>query len=135
MTSVFADTYYWIALLNHHDQGHAAVRAVSQSLRGVRLVTTEEVLTEMMAYFAERGRFLRQVAVATVETILDDPEIEVHPQTHQTFLDGLNLYRRRLDKGYSLIDCISMATMRREGIAHVLTSDSHFAQEQFILLL
>jgi hypothetical protein len=32
------------------------------------------------------------------------------------FLDALTLYNARPDKGYSLTDCISMQTMRREGI-------------------
>jgi predicted nucleic acid-binding protein len=34
MRRVFADTYYWIALLNDKDQGHAAAQAASQSRSG-----------------------------------------------------------------------------------------------------
>jgi len=34
-------------------------------------------------------------------------------------------------KGYSLADCISMQTMRREGLTDVLTNDLHFEQEGF----
>jgi len=44
---------------------------------------------------------------------------------------GLDLYRARLDKGYSLTDCISMQIMRREGLTDVLTNDRHFEQEGF----
>jgi len=40
-----------------------------------------------------------------------------------------------LDKGYSLTDCISMETMRHEGITDVLTNDAHFEQEGFRALL
>ena len=54
---------------------------------------------------------------------------------HQTFLAGLALYKARPDKGYSLIDCISMETMRQEGTTEVLTHDSHFTQEGFTILL
>jgi len=43
----------------------------------------------------------------------------------------LALYRNRPDKGYSMIDCISMQTMRREGLTDVLTNDRHFEQEGF----
>jgi hypothetical protein len=43
----------------------------------------------------------------------------------------LALYQSRLDKGYSLTDCISMQTMRREGLTEVLTNDRHFEQEGF----
>jgi predicted nucleic acid-binding protein len=43
----------------------------------------------------------------------------------------LLLYEARLDKGYSLTDCISMETMRYQGITDVLTNDAHFEQEGF----
>jgi predicted nucleic acid-binding protein len=61
--------------------------------------------------------------------------VVVRQQSHQTFLDGLALYKRRLDKGYSLTDCISMEAMREEGLTRILTHDAHFAQEGFIILL
>ena len=41
------------------------------------------------------------------------------------------LYGARPDKGYSLVDCISMEAMRREGLTEVLTNDRHFEQEGF----
>ena len=41
------------------------------------------------------------------------------------------MYKARPDKGYSLTDCISMNTMRAEGMAEVLTNDVHFRQEGF----
>jgi predicted nucleic acid-binding protein len=47
---------------------------------------------------------------------------------------GLKLYQQRLDKGYSLTDCISMNTMRKSGITEVLTHDLHFTQEGFIIV-
>ena len=34
-----------------------------------------------------------------------------------------------MDKGYSLVDCISMNTMDAYGITQILTSDHHFNQE------
>ena len=45
-----------------------------------------------------------------------------------------NVYGQRLDKGYSLTDCISMIVMEQMGITEVLTYDKHFAQEGFTLL-
>lgn len=50
-------------------------------------------------------------------------------------LEGLPLYERRPDKGYSLVDCISMNVMRRLRLRQVLTNDRHFAQEGFTVLL
>ncbi len=98
-------------------------------------MTTDEVLTEVLAFFAERGSHLRTVAAAFIRSILKSSHVEVRPQTHPSFLDGLALYETRPDKGYSLTDCISMLTMRREGIAEVLMHDGHFTQEGFARLL
>ncbi len=44
MNRVFADTYYWIAILNDRDQGHAAATAISQTFGPTSIVTTHEVL-------------------------------------------------------------------------------------------
>jgi predicted nucleic acid-binding protein len=57
--------------------------------------------------------------------------VRVIPQSRESLRAGLHLYRARPDKGYSLIDCISMQTMRREGLTDVLTNDRHFEQEGF----
>jgi predicted nucleic acid-binding protein len=133
--TVFADAHYFVALINDKDQSHAAALAISQTLQGVVIVTTEEVLTEVLAYFADRGQFLRRIAGAYVDDILSDPEIFVGAQTHGSFRDGFSLFKSRPDKGYSLTDCISMEAMRQERITDVLTHDSHFAQEGFNILL
>ena len=66
-----------------------------------------------------------------VRDMLEDPSIRVIPQSRDSFLGGITLYAARLDKGYSLTDCISMQTMRREGLTDVLTNDRHFEQEGF----
>jgi predicted nucleic acid-binding protein len=135
MRVVFADTYYWIALLNDRDQGHAAAEAISRTLQQDRCVTTQEVLSEVLTYFCEHGQHVRQLVTAFVRNILNDPAFTVHPQSRQSFLDGLALYEARPDKGYSLTDCISMNVMRQEGINEILTDDDHFTQEGFTKLL
>ena len=66
MRTIFADTCYWIALLNPRDQLHDRTVRVSQSLRSVRIVTTDEVLTEFLNYFGDRGILLRHTAARMV---------------------------------------------------------------------
>ncbi len=51
------------------------------------------------------------------------------------FLKSAALQRSRLDKGYSLTDCISMNVCRKLGIKEILTHDRHFEQEGFEILL
>ncbi len=135
MKRVFADAQYFLALINDRDQGRPVALAISQTLPGVTVLTTEEALTEVLAYFAERGPYLRMVAAAYVDDILSDPDIITRPQAHQSFLAGFALYKARPDKGYSLTDCISMEAMRNESISEILTHDNHFTQEGFSVLL
>jgi predicted nucleic acid-binding protein len=133
MQVVFADAFYWIALLDRGDDWHARVRAFASNLAGVQIVTTEEVLVEVLAALRE-GRIRRRIAERAVRDILQDPTILLVPQTHDSFLAGLDLHAARPDKEYSLTDCISMQTIRAEGIVHVLTNDRHFEQEGFTRL-
>ncbi|MGA2703410.1 MAG: PIN domain-containing protein [Isosphaeraceae bacterium] len=135
MRWVFADTVYWIALANPLDQWHQLAVRARRTLRGTTIVTSEEVLTEFLAHFSGQGRMIREGAVRYAQRVLTNPDITVRPQTHQTFLDGFALYKARLDKDYSLTDCISMEAMRQEGITDILTHDNHFTHEGFTILL
>lgn len=74
---------------------------------------------------------MRRKAVINARRILDDSGVRVVPQSRDAFLSGMALYEARPDKGYSLVDCISMQTMRKEGLIEVLTNDRHFEQEGF----
>ena len=135
MRRVFADAVYWIAAANPKDQWFSKLVDVMRVLGHSTLVTTEEVLDELLTHYSSQGSTFRSVAVQSVEKAQANPLVVVRPQSHQSFLDGLALYKARPDKGYSLTDCISMETMRREGISEILTHDGHFTQEGFTVLL
>jgi uncharacterized protein len=134
MRSLFADTFYWIALLNRREAWYSRVVTLSRTLGTRRLLTTEWVLAEFLAFYSAGGAVTRQRAATKTRQILQDPQIDVLPPSQATFLDGLALYESRLDKHYSLTDCISMHVMRREGLTEVLTNDHHFTQEGFHIL-
>jgi uncharacterized protein len=134
MRTVFADTYFWVARLVPGETHHLAARGISAS-ETLTIVTTEEVFTELLNLLSSRGPHLRALAVGSVEALATHPHIEVVPQSHDTFLAGCALYNARLDKGYSLTDCISMVAMRARGITEVLTHDRHFSQEGFVALM
>jgi predicted nucleic acid-binding protein len=127
MRRLFADSFYWVALCNRKDQWHARVAGFSRSLGGSELVTTDEVLIEVLAHFSESGPVARTQIARFVRDVLDNPAIVVCLQTHQSFIDGLDLYQSRPDKEYSLTDCISMVVMKQWAIDEVLTHDRHFA--------
>ncbi len=134
MRTAFADTSYWIALANPKDEWHEKAALISQALQPLRIVTTDEVLVEFLTFFSSQGR-LRAQAAQLVRNIIANPNVEVLPQTRESFNSGVRLYEQRLDKEYSLTDCISMETMRARGLTEVLTTDDHFVQEGFTILL
>jgi predicted nucleic acid-binding protein len=135
MKQVFADTFYWVASITPSDPWHVPTMQAMIALGSVHLVTTEEVLVEFLSAYAGRGAPLRQAALKTVHAALQNAHVTVHPQTHASFLRGLAFYAGRDDKAYSLVDCISMDTMRRTGLTEVLTNDHHFTQEGFTVLV
>jgi predicted nucleic acid-binding protein len=135
MKRIFADTAYWVAVVKSEDQWAEVARHARDSLGEVRIVTTDEVLSEFLTALSRAGYRLRHQAVRMVRAILSDPSVEVLPQSRDSFTDGLVLYERRLDKQYSLTDCIIMQTMRAEGVPDILTADRHFAQEGFSVLM
>ena len=98
------------------------------------LFTSDAVLTEFLAALSAAGPHMRQRAADRVEEILNDPRHHVVEMTRSRFLEGLTLYKSRLDKAYSLTDCFSMNVMRHEGLTDILTNDRHFTQEGFRIL-
>jgi predicted nucleic acid-binding protein len=133
--TVFADTVYWVALLMGNDPWAQVAESITRELGDVHLATTEEVLTEFLAAISRAGKTARRVAAERVFDLLEDEDVTVYPQSHASFLEGLDLYTQRLDKAYSLVDCISMTRMKEEGIRQVLTHDHHFEQEGFLVLM
>ena len=129
MPRVFADTSYWIARHFPDDQWHqAALAAERRFARSLYLLTTQEVLTEFLASVAG-NEHRRNFGVRVIDGIQSNSQVEVVPQSAETFARGLELYRSRMDKGYSLVDCVSMNIMVEHRLTLVLTSDRHFKQE------
>lgn len=132
---VFADTLHWVAITNPHDTWHLSAKAAIRTIEHPQIVTTEEVLSEYLTAMASCGSHLRRTAIEILRSILDNDEVVVLPQSHQSFESAVELYADRSDKSYSLIDCRSMMVMRKLGISHVLTNDHHFTQEGFQILI
>lgn len=102
MRRVFADANFWIALINRNDDLHHVAVAAQAGLTDATLVTTDEVLGELLNYYGGRGAIMRSAAALTVDGMRADPRVEVVAQSRATFDAGLQLYRSRDDKRYSL---------------------------------
>jgi len=131
---LFADSFYWVALLNPGDGFHARVTSFGSGLGTARLVTTDEVLTEVLNWFSRSGPHWRGEAAALIHDLRNDLGVDVVPQTRADFDAALALYEARPDKAYSLTDCRSMVALRALGLGEVLTNDRHFTQGGFTIL-
>jgi predicted nucleic acid-binding protein len=129
--AVFVDTFYCAALTVIDDPAGARALDLSRSLAPDKIITTDEVLSEYLTFFAGARPGIRDWVGRNVAELIDNLEVRVVPQSRESFLAGLAFYRPPPDKGYSLTDCVSMQTMRREGLTEALTNDRHFEQEGF----
>ena len=135
MRKVFADTFYWVAVLDRRDSYHVGAVAASARLTEVRIFTSEMIFVEVLAMFAGKGAELRAAALGMVDRAIKNPNVTVVPQTSERFHDALALYRERSDKAWSLTDCASFRIMHEHNIAEALTADRHFKQAGFTCLL
>ena len=135
MSVVFADSGYWIALLNTSDQLHERALEVRDDVAGCTIVTSEMVLVEVMNHMSRGGRALRQAASTLLEELLDDPDVEIERQTSRQFEAASNMYAARPDQTWSLTDCASFIVMEQRGITEALAYDRDFEQAGFSALL
>ncbi len=91
MNVVFADSGYWVALINPLDGLRAVARRVSQDLGPIQIVTSEMVLVEVLNHFSRLGSRLRGAAVEVMGEIADDPNVEVVELTSAFFHSALNV--------------------------------------------
>lgn len=129
----FIDTWYLIAIADYSDAHHRQAMRLEARASGWTFVTHDAVLSEFLTYFAEAGRRGRLQAVALARQILERPNSRVE-RASDLFTASLDLYSRRPDKAYSLVDCMSMVLMNQQKITHVLTNDHHFRQEGFTVV-
>jgi len=134
MKQTFADTSYWVATLDDRDQWFEQAINAGSTIGQSEIVTTESVLIETLNHFSDYRADIKDFVANYVEEILRDEDTLVLLHNHEIFQKGLQLYKSRLDKGYSLTDCISMNAMRDFGITKILTNDGHFNQEGFTKL-
>ena len=135
MKTVFADTGYWIALLDPQDTLHFKAINLSRALTQVQIYTSEMVLTEVLNHFSKHGNFLRYASVNFIESLQENQSITIIPQTDDIFQQALILYKQRPDQAWSHTDCSSFCIMAQQNILEALASDKHFEQAGFIALL
>ena len=136
MTSrIFLDTGYVIALSVESDEHHNRAEELAEQLEAeaTRLVTTRAILLEIgNALSKER---YRQATVELLDSLEQDPSVEIIPLSEELFAQAFELFRNRPDKEWGLVDCVSFIVMQENGLTEALTPDKHYEQAGFHALL
>jgi predicted nucleic acid-binding protein len=132
MKSVFADTFYFLALLNERDAAHKRAVAASRT-PGLKVTTTEFVLLELADALCQPHQ---RIEVLTLWNVVEtDPAFRLVRATTELIQGAKELYRERADKEWSLTDCVSFVVMQDQKLTEALTADHHFEQAGFKALL
>jgi uncharacterized protein len=132
VTACFADTFFFLALLNSQDrQHHSKARDANRAPRAV--VTSHWVLLELADHLCDRRN--RHLYGQVLDALTQDRRYTILPADQTTLEQATQLYRDRADKEWSLTDCTSFVIMQREGLVDALTADQHFEQAGFAALL
>ena len=97
------------------------------------MVTTRAILLEIGNSLARRRH--REVGVALLEFLENDPRVEILPLSEDLYRRGFELFGLRADKDWGLVDCLSFVAMQDQGLQEALTADDHFEQAGFRALL
>lgn len=133
-TDLFVDTSGWAYYLDRQDARHVPiVNLVKQTMvRRRRLITTNYILTELVALLSSRYHVPRQQVITAINAIKSDPSVEIIYIDHELDDEAWVLLENRLDKEWSLVDASSFIVMRRFGMTEALTTDHHFTQAGFL---
>ncbi len=129
----FADTHFYLALLNRRDADHARASEIFARGEFAEFVTTTGIILEVadgMCGLPERERCIR-----FLDRLRGQPNTKVVELNDALIWRGYALYCTRLDKEWSLTDCISFVVMADAGLTEALTGDHHFEQAGFTAVL
>lgn len=137
MSELFADTSGWGHLLDARQPFHALAADVYRQARDQHrvVVTTNYILAELSGLLTSPLRLPRPLIVRFIDAIKSSPYVAVVHVDAALDEEGWQLFRNRLDKEWSLVDCVSFTLMKRHGIQEALTADHHYSQAGFTGLL
>jgi uncharacterized protein len=137
MTSkrVFGDTSFFFALVAKRDPAHRpAVMAYEKLLRGgARVVTTDYIVEETLTL--TKARIDAPTTSALLDRIERSEAIDLEMLGGGRFLASKLYFRKHADHGYSFTDCTSFVVMQELQIRAALTTDRHFKEAGFEMLL
>ena len=137
MNDIFVDTSGWASYFDSREPSHKSATQIYRDVRlaGFKIVTTNYVITELIALLASPLRLPRGRIITFVEGVTTSPYVEVVHIDEELHRQAWTLLKARQDKDWSLVDCSSFVLMEELGITQALTADHHFEQAGFVGLL
>jgi predicted nucleic acid-binding protein len=131
---VFVDTSGFYALLVAGDAAHAMASAVVRDAAGKRrFVTTDYVLDEAATLLKARG--CAGALKPLFDVVLNSNACRIVWVDSDLFHAARLFFAKHADQPYSFTDCVSFVVMRMGRIRSALTTDAHFRQAGFEVLL
>lgn len=131
--TIFLDTSYILALILKDDSFNSKAKAISESLeKGTTIViTTELILIEIADSLAKTKVRHKCIPIITKLRVTTN----VVKINDENITKAWNLFEKRSDKEWGLTDCYSFVVMEKYSIKQALTTDKHFEQAGFEILL
>lgn len=132
---VFGDTSFFFALVAKRDPAHrSAVVAFEKLLRaGARVITTDYIVDETLTL--TKARIDAPTSVSLLDRIERSDSIDLELVTSEKFVASKQYFRKHSDHGYSFTDCTSFVVMDDLEVRSALTTDRHFKEAGFEVLL
>lgn len=109
MNKIFVDTSGWGNLVDTLQEFHAETKAIYLSAKedGSRLVTTNYVITELIALLSSPLRIPRTKSIKFIESIKTSSLVDIIHIDKDLDAKSWDLLKNRADKNWSLVDCSS----------------------------
>lgn len=137
MADIFADTSGWGHLVDRSQAYHAQAANIYRQARqqGRTFITTNYILTELVALLGSPLRLSHSATVAFITGLKTSPYIEVIHVDPALDEKAWQLFTQRQDKNWSLVDGASFVVMQQRSLLEAFTTDEHFEQAGFVRLL
>ena len=132
---IFVDTSALIAMGNKRDSFHFQALGVNDELSrsNITFITTSAILLEFGNAFSTFN--LRPFAIKLIDAVRQSKKWTSIVVDEGIINRSFELFRQMTDKEWGFVDCTSILVAKDMGIKDVFTTDHHFEQAGFNILL
>lgn len=132
---IFVDTSALIALGNKRDAFHFQAIGINDKLSrsNITFVTTSAILLEFGNAFSTVT--MKPFAIKLIDAIRQSKKWTSILVDENIISRSFELYRQMMDKEWGLVDCASIHVAKNMGIKDIFSTDHHFEQAGFQILL